>query len=161
MELGPINNDNKFVNKPGKSQKSGQGNKADNVDSGSDTTRGSRLSDGDKLQLTNLSSSDEIRFAKTVLQNLQSLSFDELSNVRERIQQGEFNTTEVTEKVSSKVAGKITFLESASNTDKLAETSSSDINTDKINDDLRQKLINNEEVLNNISSRLLESLLNL
>jgi len=161
MDLGPINSNNKFLNKPDKSQKSAQSSGTDNVDSGKDAKSSSSLSDGDKLQLTNLSSSDEIRFARTVLQNLQSLSFDQLSEVRERIEQGEFNTSEVTEKVSSEVASQITFLESVANADSSTEASNQELSSEEISDDLRQKLTNNEEVLNSISNRLLDSLLNL
>ena len=161
MDIQPLNNDNKFLNKTGKSQSSDQSSRADNLESGSEAKDTSKLSGSDKLQLTNLSSTDEVRFAKTVLENLKTLSFEQLSDVRDRIQQGEFNTPEVTEQVSSEVASQITFLESAANTENSAATTDSNVKAERLNDDVKQKLINNEEILNNISSRLLDSLLNL
>lgn len=160
MEIGPVNNNNKLLNNTDKSQKSAQGSNTEDVSSSSLSKSRSPTSESDKLQLTNLSSSNEVRFAKTVLQNLKSLSFEELSEVRDKIQKGEFNTPEVTEKVSKEVAGQITFLESAANTENSLASSISDVKAN-LSNDVKEKLINNEEVLNNISSRLLDSLVNL
>lgn len=153
MDIRSLNNDKK--NYIDRTRQSDRNQNVSKSGAGSSTESGSSISDN--LDISQKALVNELEFGKNVLETLRKQSFEKLGEIKRKIKDGSLDTDEVFANVSREIADDLTFLESLS----LEATSKSDRPSTELTPELREKLTQNEEVLNQISDRLLDNLLNL
>lgn len=109
----------------------------------------------DSLLLGATRYADETDFARSVLQNLREQSVDQLRSIKARMDSGFYSSDEFVGSLSEQLVGSLSDALFA------GEPSGSRTVPSTLTQELQTKLLNDEEVLSRISSRLLDDLSNL
>ena len=155
MDINPLNNKGSFIDRK-KAGESSSARKTDTVRSGSEATSGSANSlSTDDLSISSNGLTDEIEFSKTVLENLNKQSFENLARIKAKIANGELDTDEVREQVSRAAIGDIRFVDSAAEVEETAPA------RELPSLEEASRILDNNDALKTLSERLLKVLANL
>lgn len=127
--------------------------------SSSSSSSAQKSQESDKLSLGNVAFSGDVDLARSVLQNLREHSFENLRHIKANIDNGIYNSDDMIDKLANNLQNGVTNVDSVAENDATANlTESSKI---QLNDELRDRLLRDSEVLDRISSRILDDLSNL
>lgn len=119
----------------------------------------SKAEAGDKVSISSVNFDGDVDFARSILQNLREQSFDNLRQVRSNIQNGKYDNDDIQSKMVDSIQSELFAVEAGMQTDSASESSESPrLNMDEA---LKQRLLQDSEVLERISSRLLDDISNL
>lgn len=153
MDIRSINNKDQFIDRNKKADDVKR-SKLDKADASKSSGSASKEVTDD-VSLSSVRSKDEVEFAKSVLENLRKDSFADLKSIKRKIKSGAYDQAEVHGKIGERLEQDLSYIESLNIQDSEEAPSS------ELSPELKEKLTNNEEVLNNVSERLLRDLLSL
>lgn len=157
MDIRSLININRYLDKSGKSSSSNR--VADPRAGKTDPSKkpdASSASSRDNLAISESKATGELDFAKGVYRKQQKESLQQLKIIKEKIASGEYDKAAVHENLSGKLMGDIYTLESEEARSSAAEASSNA--PEELSPEMREKLLNNNEVLSQISTRILDDL---
>lgn len=99
----------------------------------------------------------EFNYALNLLQNANRASLSDLREVKQKIDQGAYDTVEVNNKISSKLSNDLSVLESAEISDQL-RTADNETKVSELDQSTKERLTQSDDVLNTISDRILKEL---
>lgn len=153
MPINQINSSNfpeKDVNKSSKSREPDKTG-VKNTSKSPDSTKTA----GDKFSPSETKFSGDLEFAKSELKKLDK-SFDTLREIKTKIENGEYNSKEVHEKVGSLVKKDLSSLEHVLSFEAISEHPSEGIPI--LSDDYKQFLIENPKVVRSVAERIVADL---
>jgi len=157
MDLGPIDKSNLF-NNIGQADKAGKSERAGSASNKNAGKTGN--ANADKLQLSDIDLSNDIEFARKALQNHKKTTFENITEIRNKVKSGELDSNDVQNTVSKMLSNEIAFLDSLIVEETSKKQPAKSVKTE-LTPELKEKLTQNDEVLNSISNKILDKLINL
>lgn len=101
----------------------------------------------------------DLTYATDLLQNAKRNAYQNLREVKQKIENGAYETAAVQKSLSNEISKDLGYLESLEVSSKILESSSTDAATKTaLTDSLKDKLTGSDEVLNKVSERILNEL---
>lgn len=156
MDIRSVNNNkDSFVNRSKRADKAEKGDLGSS-DSASGVNRSeSADSIKDNLDLSQQKFADDIQFAKQALEQLNRESGARLREIRQKIRDNDYDSTEIHGKIGDAISEKLSYLEISTQVDD-GEAGSNRIS--ELDDQLVEKLTENDQVLTAITDRILNDL---
>lgn len=158
MDIRSLNN-RSFIDQTGRTRKVDATNKLNKTEG---TASISQTKAVDDTFVVGDSKRSDFKYATELLQNAKKNAYSNLREIKQKIQQGTYDTAEVRSSLSKDLGKDLGYLESIEVRDKLA-VSEPQITQEanEIDESLKEKLVSSEEVLNKVSERLLSELFNI
>lgn len=155
MDIRALNN-RSYIDQTGRTRKT---EASDKVNKPSNTEAVSSTKAADDTFVIGESKKSEFNYATELLQNAKRNAYTNLREIKTKIESGSYDTVEVQNSVSADLGKDLNYLDSVSLSNKLSESNAvSSENTGEIDQNLKEKLVSSEEVLNKVSERLLNEL---
>lgn len=152
MDIPNINNNS--INPQNKADKANQGNKAEKsggTGAGKNINKSSSIQ-SDELSISKSANEGEINFALAEYQKLQKQSVESLREIKQNIDNGVYDQEKIQSQVSDRIKGEISAVEALEHQGQTQKSNT------ELTPELKDRLLNDESVLNQISEKLIDDL---
>jgi hypothetical protein len=138
---------------PQKAGKSSSSSKTNRAESHSEAANSNDTQKAANLSLSGTQFDSEISLAKRVLNNVQQESLDSLKNIKQKINEGAYNSEDVHRKMSALIENDLATL-----THSLPHTSDAGEVSPTLSDEHRKRLLEDPDVLKKVSTNIAKDL---
>ncbi len=152
MDIPNINNNS--LNPQNKADKASQGEKSAKTDAAgnSKNVKQSSSIQSDELSISKSANEGELKFALAEYQKLQKQSVESLREIKQNIDNGVYEQDKIQSQVSDRIQGEISAVEAIEHQGETQKTNT------ELTPELKDRLLNDESVLDQISQKLIDDL---